>query len=167
MEPLKELISLQDLSPQLQVLVQLELRQKQLEQTLLKPVQLQMNFQEDTPAPAHTIIPDTFVSSSDWRRDTNSIICAIERKTKNYSMLRGKIYREVESRGKCKLNIRLENLKKNMLMKGMPMSKVKEMNYLDVIEQDERLIHVYVSVVREVARTNQIVYDKMYASRRV
>ena len=46
-------------------------------------------------------------------------------------------------------------------------ARVKEMNYLDVIEQDERLIHVYVSVVREVARANQIVYDKTYTSRRV
>lgn len=153
--------NLEDLSPQLQILVQLELKQKKLEEAFV-PIQLQMKVEETPTTSTTAAIPETFVSPSDWRRDTNSVICAIEKRTKNYSMLRGKIYREVEARGKCNLSIRLENLKKNMLIQGASRTKISTLNYLDVIEKDERLIHVFLSVVRDLALAHHIPFNITY-----
>lgn len=157
-------IDVNELSPQLQVLINLELRQNALEKKVQeKPVQMKMSFSEDMFTEAPLQIPPTFISPSDWRRDTNSVICAIERKRKNYSALRGKIYRELEARGKCNLEKRLENLRKNMVYQGQSKSAAAKMNYLDVIEKDERLIHLFVSIVREIARVNGVSYSKTYS----
>ena len=164
MKALNYEINLAELSPQLQVLVQLELRQNALEkQQYAAPIQMSMNF-DPTPLAQQSSakLPDSFVSLNDWRKDTNKIICRIEKNSRDYAGLHKKIYRELESRYGCNLQIRLENLRKNMLYQGASASEVKKKNYLDVIEKDKRLFQGYLSIIRELARANQISFEKQY-----
>lgn len=170
MKALNYEINVSELSPQLQVLVNLETRVTALEKKIdAKPTPVQMSFNDlgnfaTTSDKKQTtldtvVVPSSFVSKNDWRKETNKVICAINGHNQNYSLIHNSIYKEVEARAKCNLSIRLVNLKKNMIYNGASHSQAQRKNYLDVIEMDIKLINTYVSVVRELASFNKIKCD--------
>lgn len=90
--------------------------------------------------------------SDDWRPAMNKLVSRIAY-TADYPIdeLRVDIYDEVDIRGGVHLDTRLENLRNRMWERGTAWSTCERLNKLDVIQQDKKLIAIYVAVVRELA----------------
>lgn len=136
------------LSPQLQLLINMEMEQKEIKKEVLKT-------REDTKKVKEELqnIRDTIVINprENWRRETNALLGKICRALNNYKSPKDEVYRALEERARCKLNTRLSNLKVRALSQGMSSSKVKKLNFLDVIANDARLKEIYVAIVKEMA----------------
>ena len=135
----KELVGgLNELSPQLQVLINMELRQKRMEQELSK-AQSQIGT-----------IKDTIVErSEDWRKDVVKKLRKIGFKHNKYDEFTKESYRLLEERAACNLEIRLENLRQRMALEGATRTAIKGTNYLDVIDADKRLKEIYINIVSQ------------------
>lgn len=129
------------LSPQTQVLINLELKQKELESAITET-------KEEVQALRDTIIINP---KAEWRTETNSILNAIGRKLDNYSTARNEVYEALKARANCRPNVLVNNLKKRALEGGMSPSKVDKLNILDVLENEPRLREIYITIVKEMA----------------
>jgi len=135
----KDLVSdLSGLSPQLQVLISMELKQKQMEKELLI-TQNHVN-----------IIRDTIIGrSADWRRDVVKKLRKIGFKQGKYEEFAKESYVILEERAGCKLDVRLENLKDRLKKAGATKTAINQANYLDVINSDKRLKEIYINIVNQ------------------
>lgn len=94
------------------------------------------------------------MDSKDWRAEAVAILRKIAFKTggvDQYQKIANESYIRLEHKGRCNLNIRLENRKKNMIAQGMGKTSVKKLNKLDVIENDHRLKEIYMQVIKDMA----------------
>lgn len=89
-----------------------------------------------------------------WRSWVNKIITKIS-KTKNhldaYKETRLESYELLETRGRCDLETRLNNLQERMKKAGASKSAISRINKMDVIENDTRLMEIYVAIIKEMA----------------
>ena len=131
----------EELSPQLQFLINMELKQKQLEVTI-----------EETKQEVQAI-RDTIIINpkAEWRKDTNRLLTKIGVESKDFEGVRNEAYRALEERGHCRPKILTENLKLRALKNGMSQSKVKDLCLLDVLENEPRLKEIYTTIVKEMA----------------
>ena len=131
----------QELSPQLQVLINMELKQKELESSIA-----------DTQAEVKTIREVISINpKAEWRNETNKILTAIGKKNNDYIAPKKEVYDALKVRAGCRPDVLVANLKKRALANGMAPSKVGKINMLDVLENDLRLKEIYVSIVKEMA----------------
>jgi hypothetical protein len=137
---------LNNLSPQLQLLINMELKQKQLESSIEET-------KEEVQAIRDVI---TINPKEEWRKETNRWINKICYKLNDYKTPREEIYRALEERAKCKLSVRLKNLQGRAALNGMAQSKVDKLNNLDVIANDVRLKEIYISIARQMAIRNGV-----------
>ena len=86
-----------------------------------------------------------------WRDDTNKLIAKICYISGEYKDTRTKIYEALDKRAGTKIKTRLENMKARGLLAGIARSKAETLAYLDVIEEDKKLIEIYVAIVKEMA----------------
>lgn len=94
------------------------------------------------------------LNTQEWRRKANKIINSIAKKRggfEAYSDVRNESYELLEERARCRLSIRLTNMKSEMALNGASPSKVKKVNNLDVIESDTRLTEIYLAIIKEMA----------------
>ncbi|WP_018249752.1 ORF6N domain-containing protein [Orenia marismortui] len=99
-----------------------------------------------------TNIRETIIETDeDWRNWVNSKINSIGFKTKRYREIRNDSYEELENRGKCRLSVRLSNLRDRLRENGATKTEIKKANKLDVIENDIRLKEIYAAIVKEMA----------------
>src|SRR5690606_40949279 len=76
----------------------------------------------------------------DFSRDWSSDVCSSDLGFEEYRNVRQESYDLLESRARCKLDIRLNNRKKEALANGIiPKSKIERFSKLDVIADDPRL----------------------------
>ena len=141
----KENVSLntQGLSPQLQLLINIELEQKQIKQDVAEN---KKNLQDIRDVVA--------LSSTNWKADSSRIISSIAGKLGDFSHIkdiRNEIYKQLELRAACDLKRRLTFKRQRLADNGVCKSKRDKLNNLDVIEDDKRLIEVYVAIVKEMA----------------
>lgn len=88
----------------------------------------------------------------DWRRKINGLLNgASKRSGDGYQDMRNRSYDLLEERAKCKLSIRLTNLRDRLNEQGATKTKINQTNRMDVIESDPRLKEIYDSIVRELA----------------
>ncbi|WP_461206417.1 ORF6N domain-containing protein [Clostridium sp. DL1XJH146] len=142
-----------DLSPQLQHLINLEVQQNKMK------VDLDRNIKETQSVKGQIeIIKSAIIINphQEWRESTNKIIAKICKKENNYKEVKDGIYKALDRRAKCNLRIRLNNIRKKALVRGEPSSDIKKLNYLDVIAKDDRLIEIYLSIVKEMAIKNGV-----------
>lgn len=134
-------IDLTGLSPQLQLLIAMEHRQAQIEQT-------QQRHEEQL-----TTIKETFLQRDDnWRQKINGLLNgAATRSGQAHKEVRSESYRLLEERGKCDLNRRLANLRERLADTGATKTKINDTNRLDVIEADPRLKEIYTTIVKELS----------------
>lgn len=138
-----ESLNTQALSPQLQALINIELKQKQLEQDVID------NKQE-----IQGIRDVVALNSTNWKADSSRIISSIAGKLGDFSHIkeiRNEIYKQLEQRAACDLKRRLTNKRYRQAENGVCKSKRDKLNNLDVIADDKRLIEVYVAIVKEMA----------------
>lgn len=134
----KQLANLNELSPQLQLLIQMELKQSELETAVTETKEEIADIKEN-------IIADT----EDWRNWVNQRIKAIGASLGDYKRPRTESYTELEKRARCNLQRRLNNRIKNMKLAGANKTAINNTNYLDVINDDARLKEIYTTIVRE------------------
>ena len=134
-------IDLTGLSPQLQLLIQMEQRQLQIEQR-----QQQTEQQVE-------VIKDTFLQHDEnWKNMVKGMLNgAAYRSGKSYRDIRTESYKLLEERGKCQLNTRLKNLQDRLADAGATKTKINETNRMDVIESDPRLKEIYTTIVKELS----------------
>ncbi len=135
---------IQELSPQLQLLINMELKQKQLETALT-----------ETNARIDSIKEVVALDSTAWRADTqnllNKIAVSLGGTSESYRQLRNESYELLDQRMAARLQIRLTNKRRRMAEEGTSKSKRDGLTKIDVIADDKRLIEGYVSIVKEMA----------------
>lgn len=127
-----------NLSPQLQLLINLELQQQEINQKL------------DQQTKQITEIKDTFVSEvKSWREELNEMFNRVQKATNiNFADLRRETYHKLEQRGRCDLSQRKANLQERMKLQGATKTAINNVSKLDVIEADARLKEIYTQIIK-------------------
>lgn len=136
-------VNLSNLSPELQVLINLEQQQKEQQKAI-----------EDVNQRLDGIREIMCIHPDNWRRDCRKLLSkiAISRGgLEAYPDINNEAFELVELRGHCNLNRRLVNQKNRMREAGATLKALKEMNRVDVIADDPRLTEIYIAVVKELA----------------
>lgn len=145
----KERISpFDNLSPQLQTLIHIEMEQNKIKEQI-----------NEVKSEVQGIREVVAINTRNWRKDTNAILNKIAQQRGSfdaYQQVRQESYGLLEDRAKCKLSIRLTNMKRQMLENGQSKSKVDKVSKLDVIDRDTRLLEIYTAIVKEMAIANKI-----------
>ena len=140
-----------DLSPQLQVLIQMETRQKQIEARQAEQATALAGLDQKIQNTCEVIALD----KTAWRKDSEHLINKIARATgEGYGGIRlvyEEIYRSIESRAGVSLNTRLTNKRNRMAGEGVCKSKRDKLTRIDIIAEDKKLIEIYVAIVKELA----------------
>ena len=140
-----------DLSPQLQVLIQMETRQKQIEARQAEQATALAGLEQKLQNTCEVIDLD----KTAWRKDSEHLINKIARATgEGYGGIRllyEEIYRSIESRAGVSLNTRLTNKRNRMAGEGVCKSKRDKLTRVDIIAEDKKLIEIYVAIVKELA----------------
>lgn len=134
---------IQDLSPQLQLLINMELKQKELEQAI-----------SDTKGEVQGIREIVALNPNDWREDSKNLIVKIAQSLGGNEYIRevrAESYELLNSRMGVNLKARLTNKRQRMADEGVCKSKRDKLTYLDVIAEDKKLIEGYVAVVKDMA----------------
>lgn len=136
-------LTTQELSPQLQVMIQLELEQKRQAEKL-----------EHVESRVESIREVVAMDSNSWREDTGRMLRKIGNECgdkKSYQDVRTESYQLLESRMGVNIKQRLTNKRRRMADEGVCKSKRDKLNNLDVIADDKKLIEGYVAIVKELA----------------
>lgn len=140
-----------DLSPQLQVLIQMETRQKQIEARQVEQATALAGLEQKLQNTCEVIALD----KTAWRKDSEHLINKIARATGDgyggIRLLYEEIYRSIESRAGVSLNTRLTNKRNRMAGEGVCKSKRDKLTRVDIIAEDKKLIEIYVAIVKELA----------------
>ena len=140
-----------DLSPQLQVLIQMETRQKQIEARQAEQATALAGLEQKIQNTCEVIALD----KTAWRKDSEHLINKIARATgEGYGGIRlvyEELYRSIESRAGVSLNTRLTNKRNRMAGEGVCKSKRDKLTRIDIIAEDKKLIEIYVAIVKELA----------------
>lgn len=140
-----------DLSPQLQVLIQMETRQKQIEARQAEQATALAGLEQKIQNTCEVIALD----KTAWRKDSEHLINKIARATgEGYGGIRlvyEEIYRSIESRAGVSLNTRLTNKRNRMAGEGVCKSKRDKLTRIDIIAEDKKLIEIYVAIAKELA----------------
>lgn len=94
------------------------------------------------------------MSNVEWREKVKVILRKIAQKWNGVEPYRSVIklsYERLEKRAGCKLDIRLNNRKERALAQGMSKTYIKNLNKLDCISEEKRLVEIYIQVVKEMA----------------
>jgi Rha family phage regulatory protein len=91
-----------------------------------------------------------------WRRECNRILNAIGRELGDFKTPKDQVYEALKTRGKCRPNVLVLNLRKRAMANGMAPSRVEKLNILDVLENEPRLKEIYISIVKEMAIKNGV-----------
>ncbi|QUH21460.1 Rha family transcriptional regulator [Alkaliphilus sp. B6464] len=135
---------MQELSPQLQLLINMELKQREIEMAITETKQEVQG------------IRDAMVLDHDsWRKECNTLINKIAKQRggtgEAYRGVREEVYNLVEQRAGANLKTRIVNKQDRMRREGTSESKVKAVSQVDVIAEDKRLKEIYIAVVKEMA----------------
>lgn len=132
-----------NLSPQLQLLINMEMKQKEHDQKL-----------EELDNKVDSIKEVVALRPNAWRKESSTIINKIAQKLGGYEhikLIREELYRILEERMHVALGVRLANKKKTNALNGMCKSKLDKLNQLDVIADDPKLIEGYIAIIKEMA----------------
>ena len=131
------------LSPQLQLLINMELRQKEQDARIDKLDQKVEDIRDIVALNPHS-----------WRKDSGRLINQVAFAlggTEHIKPIRTEIYDLLDQRYGVNLNARLTNKRRRMAEEGICKSKREKLNQLDVIADDKKLIEGYISIVKEMA----------------
>jgi len=95
------------------------------------------------------------LDKNSWRKDAKSLIVKIAKKSGSgcdcINCVYDEIYKALESRAGVSLGIRLTNKRNRMFGEGISKSKINQLNKMDIIADDKKLIEIYVAIVKEMA----------------
>lgn len=136
-------LATQELSPQLQVMINLEIEQKRQAEKL--------EYVEERIESIREVVA---IDTTSWREDTGRILRKIGMEcgdSKSYQDVRAESYQLLEKRMGVNVKQRLTNRRRRMADEGVCKSRRDKLNYLDVIADDKKLIEGYTAIVKELA----------------
>ena len=140
--------NIESLSPELRLLINLEVKQKQQEKALVE-TNKRLDHIGDVIA----------LDTRSWRKDAHSLIVGIAQKMGGMDYMRevqAEIFRLVDLRSGSCLERRLINKRQRMAAEGVCKSKQDKINKVDIIADDKKLIEIYVAIVKELAVKNGV-----------
>lgn len=146
----EEKSNLDNLSPQLQLLINMELEQKRLKQQLNEVNNNALAAKAEIKEIRQVVNLDT----TNWRSETRTLIAKIARKQGDLKYIRdftNESYELLDKRFGVSLERRFNNKRLRMIDNGASRTTVNKLNYLDVIEEDKKLIEGYVAIVKDMA----------------
>lgn len=146
-----------ELSPELQMFNKMfqALANNELEQKRIKfEIEKTNEKVEETKEEIQGIRDVVAINSTDWKLSCKNLITKIAYQIGGISHIND-VYKEVYStldrRLGTKLQVRLTNKRRRMADEGVCKSKRDKLNYINVIEDDKKLIEGYVAIVKELA----------------
>lgn len=136
-------VGLQNLSPELRLLINMEIQQKEQQKQLA-----------DVKSDLQGIRNVVALDSTSWRDETGKIIRKIGNELGSgsaYQEVLREAYRLLEKRMGVNLKQRLMNKRRRMADEGVCKSRRDKLNNLDIIAEDKKLIEGYVAIVKELA----------------
>lgn len=97
------------------------------------------------------------INASNWRLYFGSVTRKIARyypcldMENPYQAIRHEFYERLEAEARCDLDRRLKNKKERAYKAGLNKNKIKEINKLDIIEEDARLINSAIAVLKKMS----------------
>lgn len=140
--------NLSQLSPELRLLISLELQQKEQKAAI-----------EDVNRRVDHIGEVISLSPNSWRADARNLIIGIAHQmggTEFIKEVQAEVFRLVDERGGVFLSVRLANKRRRMADEGVCKSKRDKVNKLDIIAEDKKLIEIYLAIVKEMAVKNGV-----------
>ena len=140
--------NLSQLSPELRLLISLELQQKEQKAAI-----------EDVNRRVDHIGEVISLSPNSWRSDARNLIIGIAHQmggTEFIKEVQAEVFRLVDERGGVSLSVRLANKRRRMADEGVCKSKRDKVNKLDIIAEDKKLIEIYLAIVKEMAVKNGV-----------
>ena len=131
------------LSPQTQVLINLELGLNELKSDVNEAKQEIQDMRD-------VIKLDT----TSWRKDTTNLVNKMAFYMGGYEhieAIRKESYKLLDERMGVSLATRLTNKRRRMADEGVSKSKRDKLNYLDIIADDKKLIEGYTAIIKEMA----------------
>lgn len=153
----KQTLNTSELSPELQMfnkmfqaVAKVELSNKALE----GKVQAIEQSTEETKVELQGIRDIVAINSADWKDDCKKLVVKIATKLGGFNHIQEvykEIYSTLEKRLGIQLSVRLTNKRRRMADEGVCKSKRDKLNYINVIEDDKKLIEGYVAITKEIA----------------
>ena len=140
-----------ELSPELRLLINMEIMQKQQQKAL-----------DDMSQKLLDTCDLIALNPNSWRPDTRKLIVKIAQKMGGTEYIRdvqSEIFQLVNDRAGVSLETRLTNKRRRMADEGVSKSKRDKLNKVDVIADDKKLIEIYIAVVKEYAIKSGIALD--------
>lgn len=131
------------LSPELRLLINMELQQKE-QAKAIEAVNQRVDGIKDVVA----------LSPNSWRPDARKLIARIAQKMGGNEYIRdvqSEIFGLVDERAAVSLKTRLTNKRRRMADEGACKSKRDKLTKVDVIAEDKKLIEIYIAIVKEMA----------------
>lgn len=139
----KSLMNMKALSPELQLLINLELKQKEQDEKL--------SLIDDKVESIKGVVA---LNPNDWRKDTSNIVNKIALSMGGYEhvkAIRSESYKLLDERMGVSLSRRLTYKRQRVADEGVCKSKRDKLNQLDVIADDKKLIEGYLAIIKEMA----------------
>ena len=146
----EEKSNLDNLSPQLQLLINMELEQKRLRQQLNEVNHHALSAKAEIKEIRQVVNLDT----TNWRSETRTLIAKIARKQGDLKYIRdftNESYELLDKRLGVSLERRFNNKRLRMIDSGVSKTTLSKLNYFDVISEDKKLIEGYVAIVKDMA----------------
>ena len=141
---------LNNLSPQLQLLINMEIEQNKMKEQI-QEVKTEVQGIRDVVA----------INLSNWRKETTNVVNKVaQQQDGNYQNVRAESYKMLEQRARCDLKARRRNMKLRLMENGVSQSKADRVTMLDVIESDRRLTEIYISIIKEMAIKNGVNFER-------
>lgn len=135
--------NISELSPELRLLINLEVKQKQQDKAIA-----------DTNKRIDNISDIVALDTQSWRKDAHNLIVKIAQKRGGNDYIRDtntEVFKLVDLRGGVSLKTRLTNKRQRMANEGVCKSKRDKLTQVDIIADDKKLIEIYVAIVKEMA----------------
>lgn len=132
-----------ELSPELRLLINMEIKQRQQEKAL-----------EQTNKRIDEIREVVALNPNSWREDARRLIVQIAQQLGGNEYIKdvnAEIFNLVDIRAGVSLKTRLTNKRQRMADEGVCRSKRDKLNKVDIIADDKKLIEIYVAIVKEMA----------------
>lgn len=152
----KEMVlRMQEISPQLQVMINLELEQKRQKAEQERQAKELEEVKENQKAINQAMTREPEVDFRTWVNDSLSMIAEsdnypyIGSRQDRYRAVREESYVRLNKKRPCRLKQRVESEKGRAAMAGASQTRINAINKLTIIENDKDLRPVYEAVIRE------------------
>lgn len=150
LEKMQMPIQYQEMSPQLQFMINIEIEQKRQAREILEAKEQGKITLEKVESIKEVISLDT----TSWREDTGNLLRKISIEQgggQAFSQIRTESYDLLNKRMGVDLKARLTNKRRRMADEGICKSGRDKLTYVDVIADDKKLIEGYTAIVKEMS----------------